>query len=65
MFSEQRYDSYMLIFIPIVIVSCMVTDTWINKVFGARFWVKCGAISFEMFLLHAPIIYIYQPYSVI
>lgn len=59
MFAVQSYDQYILIFVPVMILSCVVPGTWINLVFSSSFWTKCGSISFEMYLLHASVIYLY------
>lgn len=59
MFSVQSYDQYVLIFIPVMILACMIPDTWVNKVFSSSFWSKCGSITYEMYLLHAFIVYLY------
>lgn len=59
MFAVQSYAQYALIFIPVMILSCMTPGTWVNKVFSSSFWSKCGSITFEMYLLHASIMYLY------
>lgn len=60
MFAVQSYDCYILIFVPVIILSCVVSGTWINIVFRSSFWTKCGSITFEMYCLHAAIVYLYK-----
>jgi len=59
MFAVQSYDCYVLIFVPVMILSCVVPGTWINIAFSSSFWAKCGGITYEMYLLHASVMYLY------
>lgn len=59
MFATRSYDQYVLIFVPVMILSCVISGTWVNITFSSSFWTKCGSITYEMYLLHASIMFLY------
>lgn len=56
--SKHHYDQYVLIFFPFIILGCINSRTLLSKIFNDSFWQKFGAISYEMLLLHVPLIMI-------
>lgn len=56
--STKHYDKYALLAFCVLIVSCFVPSTIINKLFRSNIWRKLGSITFEMLLVHCPIIWV-------
>lgn len=57
-FSSKHYDRFALLAFSVLIISCFVPSTLINRIFKSSIWVKLGGITFEMLLVHCPIIWV-------
>lgn len=55
-FVNENDDSYCLIFLPILLMSLFLEGTILNKLFRSKIWIFLGSISFEMYLVHVPIL---------
>ena len=58
LFSSMHYDRFALLAFSVLIISCFVPSTLINRIFKSAIWVKLGGITFEMLLVHCPIIWV-------
>lgn len=58
LFSSKHYDRFALLAFSVLIISCFVPSTLINRIFKSAIWVKLGVITFEMLLVHCPIIWV-------
>lgn len=58
LFSVKHYDRFALLAFSVLIISCFVPSTLINRIFKSAIWVKLGGITFEMLLVHCPIIWV-------
>ena len=58
LFSSMHYDRFALLAFSVLIISCFVPSTLINRIFKSSIWVKLGGITFEMLLVHCPIIWV-------
>lgn len=58
LFSSKHYDRFALLAFSVLIISCFVPSTLISKMFKSTIWVKLGGITFEMLLVHCPIIWV-------
>lgn len=45
--------NYVFIFFPVIIIASWVNGTWLSKIFRANIWGKLGALSYDIFILHA------------
>ena len=55
-------DSYNLIFFSVVIVGCLQPKSLFNRLFRSPLWVYLGKLTFDMLLLHAPLIYVFHSF---
>lgn len=58
LFSNRHYDRFALLAFSVLIVSCFIPSTLINRLFKSSVWGKLGGITFEMLLVHCPIIWV-------
>ena len=58
LFSVKHYDRFALLAFCILIISCFVPSTLINRVFASQLWTRLGGITFEMLLVHCPVIWV-------
>lgn len=58
LFSAKHYDRFALLAFSVLIISCFVSSTLVNRIFKSAFWAKLGGITFEMLLVHCPIIWV-------
>ena len=58
LFSSMHYDRFALLAFSVLIISCFVPSTLINRIFKSTVWAKLGGITFEMLLVHCPIIWV-------
>lgn len=58
LFSVKHYDRFALLAFSVLIISCFVPTTVINKIFSSGIWTKLGGITFEMLLVHSPVIWV-------
>ena len=58
LFSAKHYDRFALLAFSVLIISCFVPSTLINRIFKSTVWAKLGGITFEMLLVHCPIIWV-------
>ncbi len=55
-FTETTLDAYIFLFAPFVILSCFYEDSLIHKISSFDVWNKLGSITYDMFILHCPIV---------
>lgn len=58
MFSVKNRDGYALLSFAVLIISSFVPSTLINKMFSSSLWIKLGGITYEMLLVHSPVIWV-------
>lgn len=72
MFIETTLDAYIFLFAPFVLLSCFYDESLIHKCTSHEIWDKFGGITYDMLILHCPIInalvlanrYLHLPYTV-
>lgn len=71
MFAGPTLDAYIFLFIPFLVVACFYEEAWITRVTSSKVWDSFGGITYDMLILHCPIInaivllnrYLRIPYS--
>ena len=58
LFSVKHYDRFALLAFSVLIISCFVPTTFINRILSSGIWAKLGGITFEMLLVHSPVIWV-------
>lgn len=58
LFAQSNYDKFALIGFSILIVASEISESLINKCFKSQIWLKLGGITYEMLLIHAPVIWV-------
>lgn len=56
----REYAQYALIFIPILICSALIRETVINQMFTGEFWLSLGRLSFDVFIIHYPLLALFR-----
>ena len=60
-FSIKHYDGYVILCFIIIILSCFLQNSIINKLIFQKIWLKMGSLSLDMFILHAYVLrFIYK-----
>lgn len=60
-FSKEHYDGYAIICFVIIILASFSEKNVLNRIIKQKFWLKLGALSFDMFILHAYVLrFIYK-----
>ena len=57
---NRSLSQYALILIPIIICTALTEGTILQKLFGGRIWLFLGRISFDIFLIHFPLMAIFR-----
>lgn len=55
-YTSKTYDKYTIIFIPILILNCIDEKGILHRLLNKNFSSKLGGITYEMYILHAPIL---------
>lgn len=58
LFYKQNYDNMALLAFCMLILSCSISNSLVNRIFQSQIWAKLGGITFEMLLVHAPVIWV-------
>lgn len=58
LFAIQNYDNIALLVFSLLIVSCVIPNLLFNKIFKLKIWTKLGGVTFEMLLVHSPVIWV-------
>lgn len=56
--TSKTYDKYTIILIPIVILNCINKNGILHRIFDRKNFSQLGGLTYEMYLLHAPILMI-------
>lgn len=57
---NRSFSQYALIMIPIIICTALTEGTILQKLFGGRIWLFLGRISFDIFLIHFPLMAVFR-----
>ena len=58
LFYKQNYDNMALLAFCMLILSCSISNSLVNRIFKSQIWAKLGGVTFEMLLVHAPVIWV-------
>lgn len=51
--SHNNYDTIVLFLVPMLILGCVNTKSWMAKVFRGKAWTRLGGLSMYMYFIHA------------
>lgn len=55
---NKTYDKYVIIFIPLLILNCVNNKGFLYRLLNQKWFSQLGGITYEMYLLHVPILMI-------
>lgn len=58
LFGTFYYDSYCIIAFCVLIIAGITERTWLTCLFNSPLWTKLGGVTYEMLLIHAPVIWV-------
>lgn len=58
LFENRNYDNMALLAFCMLVLSCSISNSLMNKIFKSQIWAKLGGVTFEMLLVHSPIIWV-------
>ena len=56
MIADGHDISYVFIFVPVFIIAAMTRGSSMQRLFSHEIWGRLGALSFDLYLIHAPLI---------
>lgn len=62
-FEKRHLDAYALLFDAIIILTCFSPNSIINKILKGKIWGELGSLSFQMLIVHLPIVAIMSKLS--
>ena len=57
-YNKTTFDKYCLVFIPLILLNCICKEGILNRIFSGSISQSLGGITYEMYLLHAPLLMI-------
>lgn len=58
LFENRNYDKMALLAFCMLILSCSISNALVNRIFKSQIWKKLGGVTFEMLLVHSPVIWV-------
>ena len=58
--SNRHFSQYAFIFIPVIICTALTSDTFFNKILDGNIWSFLGKLSFDIFIIHYPLVAIFR-----
>lgn len=58
--SNRHFSQYAFILIPIIICTALTSDTFFNKILDGNIWRILGKLSFDIFIIHYPLVAIFR-----
>lgn len=58
LFANRNYDNMALLAFSVLIMSCSISNSLLNELFRSQIWTKLGGVTFEMLLVHSPVIWV-------
>ena len=58
LFENRNYDKMALLAFSMLIFSCTIANSLVNRIFLSKIWAKLGGVTFEMLLVHSPVIWV-------
>lgn len=62
---NRQFSQYALIFIPVIICTAQTPNTVLNKLLRSRSWAFLGRISFDIFIIHYPLIALFRHFLLV
>ena len=62
---NRQLSQYAFIFIPILICAAMTPGTVISKLLCGKFWIFLGRISFDIYIIHYPLIAVFRHFLLV
>ena len=62
---NRQYSQYALIFIPVLICSALTQDSIFSKIFKGKLWLFLGELSFDIYIIHYPLIAIFRHFLLV
>lgn len=63
--NNREYSQYALLFIPIIICTALTRESVLSKYLKGKVWLFLGRISFDIFILHYPMIAIFRHFLLV
>lgn len=60
LFVTTNLDMYSIIFIPFIIIGCIIKNGWFNLLFNKRIYGFLGGITYEMLIVHWSILMVFR-----
>lgn len=60
LFVDINLDIFSVLFVPFIILGCFINKSWFGILFKNQIWGKLGGITYEMLLVHWPILMIFR-----
>lgn len=60
LFVKAHLDMYSIIFIPFIIIGCVLNKGWLNKLFNKKIFGILGGITYEMLIVHWSILMVFR-----
>lgn len=62
---NRQYSQYALIFIPVLICTSLIQDSIFSKIFKGNLWLFLGRLSFDIYIIHYPLIAIFRHFLLV
>lgn len=63
--NNRQYSQYALIFIPVLICSALTQGSVLSRILRGKMWLFLGGISFDIFIIHYPLIAIFRHFLLV
>lgn len=64
-FDNRQFSQYALIFIPILICAALTQGSIFSKYLNGKIWIFLGTLSFDIFIIHYPLIAIFRHFLLV
>ena len=62
---NRQYSQYALIFIPVLICTALTQGSIFGRFFKGKIWLFLGALSFDIFIIHYPMIALFRHFLLV
>lgn len=62
---NRRFSQYALVFIPVLICAATTPNTIFDKLLCGKVWIFLGRISFDIFIIHYPLIALFRHFLLV
>lgn len=61
----RQFSQYAFIFIPVLICAALTNNTVLSKLLQGNYWRSLGLISFDLFIIHGPLIALFRHFFLV